>query len=146
MSQVSLSSESSFLHWFSHIYLQLFTLYRVRFLLMAPVGSSAPVALRTISIATGSSLHHLTTPSNWNLWYLVYLMIPGGIKQGSRCMTEKGKMIPYWEFFQGQDGPSSYKQVVDSWWWLYKKTFSPPLVTLKELIIQVKKKVSDSKF
>ena len=83
-----------------------------------------------------------TAPSNWNLRYFVYLMIPGmvylmipsWVKLRSRSMTEKGKMIPFWEFLLGQDSPSSYKQVVSSWCSLYKKTLAGPHVTLREVL------------
>ena len=132
-----------FKHWFSHFYLQLSTLKHVPLLLTDPVGSSAPVTPRTTSVVRGSSQHHPTTPSNWYLRHFVYLDIFPGINPRSKSMTEKGKMIPYWEFLLEQDSPSSYKQVVDSWCWLWKRRIRISLVSLKEHI--TRQKVSDSK-
>ena len=112
---------------------------------MDPVGSSA-LAVKPINsriIVRGSSQHHPTTPSNWYLRHFVYLEI-AGFDPRSKSMTEKGKMIPYWEFLLEQDSPSSYKQVVDSWCWLYEgRIVGLPLVSLKEHI--TREKVSDSK-
>ena len=132
-SQVSLSRGVRFVRFLTLIFAHLLQLFnRVCFLLMAPVGSSAPVELRAATLVNGSSLYHLTTPSNWNLRYFVYLMKAGLVKLRSGSMTEK-EVIPYWEFLLGQDSPSSYKQVVGSWCSLYKKIITP-LVTLRELL------------
>ena len=106
------------------------------------MGSSAPVAPRTTSVVRGSSQHHPTTPSNWYLRHFVYILLTG-VEPRSKFMTEKGKMIPYWEFLLEQDSPSSYKQVVDSWCWLYGRIVGLSLVALKEHI--TRQKVSDSK-
>ena len=113
---------------------------------MDPVGSSA-LAVKPINsriIVRGSSQHHPTTPSNLYLRHFVYLEIAGFYPR-SKSMTEKGKMIPYWEFLLEQDSPSSYKQVIDSWCWLQKGFIvgGLPLVSLKEHI--TREKVSDSK-
>ena len=133
-----------FKHWFSDFHLQLSTLKHVPLLLTDPVGSSALAVQPTNSrVARGSSQHHPTTPSNWYLRHFVYLELPG-FDPRSKSMTEKGKMIPYWEFLMEQDSPSSYKQVVDSWCWLYEgRIVGLPLVSLKEHI--TREKVSDSK-
>ena len=130
-----------FKYWFSHFYFQLSTLKHVPFLLTDPVGSSAlAVQPKNSRIVRGSSQYHPTTPSKW---YFVYLDIIPGINPRSKSMTEKGKMIPYWEFLLEQDSPSSYKQVVDSWCWLWKRRIRISLVSLKEHI--TRQKVSDSK-
>ena len=112
---------------------------------MDPVGSSA-LAVKPINsriIVRGSSQYHPTTRSNWYLRHFVYILLTG-MEARSKSMTEKGKMIPYWEFLLEQDSPSSYKQVVDSWCWLYEgRIVGLPLVSLKEHI--TREKVSDSK-